>query len=75
MLSKKQRKEIKEKIKELENSLTRLKTKLDEDNKERQHEAIDHLEDYLKEIDGHFHKLNNFAHLVIKQIKELIIKK
>lgn len=66
-----QRLELESKICEIENVLTSLKLKLQKVEAEEQHQAIDHLEDCLEEVDARFSNLKDFGHLLLLDAKRV----
>ncbi len=69
------KKELKAKITDLEESLSKLKNKLSEEQIEEQHEAIDNLNLYLDEIDHKYSNLRDFLSILGAEIKEIFSKK
>ena len=65
------KKALETKITDLEESLSKLKDKLYDEQIEEQHEAIDHLDEYLEEIDSRYSNLKDFWAILGKEIKEL----
>ena len=66
--------ELKAKITDLEESLSKLKKKLNEEQIEEQHEAIDNLNIYLDEIDHKYSNLRDFWSILGAEIKEIFSK-
>ena len=64
--------ELAHKISDLEKSLSDLKEQLGKEQIQEQHEAIDHLDDYLKEIDHKYSKLKIFWSILAKEIRGLL---
>ncbi|MEM1202504.1 MAG: hypothetical protein AAGN66_04690 [Acidobacteriota bacterium] len=62
------RQELRKRIQNLESALDGLKAQLAEIQELEQHEAADHLEDYLDQID---HKFRNLGDLWTASIDEL----
>ena len=69
------KKELETKIVDLEKSLSKLKKKLNEEQIEEQHEAIDNLDVYLDEIDHKYSNLRDFCSIIGTEIKEFFIKR
>ena len=70
-ITKERKKELEGKITDLEESLSNLKEKLNKEQEEEQHEAIDHLDEYLKEIDHRYSNLRDFWAILGDELKEL----
>ncbi len=69
------KKELESKIVDLEKSLSKLKKKLNEEQIEEQHEAIDNLDVYLDEIDHKYSNLRDFWSIIRTEIKEFFTKR
>ncbi len=66
-----QRLELESKICEMEQSLASLKLRLIAVNQDEQHQAVDHLEDCLDEVDHRFANLKDFGHALLSDTKRL----
>lgn len=69
------KKELEEKITDLEESLSNLRKKLNEEEIEEQHEAIENLDIYLDEIDHKYSNLRDFWSILGSEIKEFFSKR
>ncbi|MCF8473179.1 MAG: hypothetical protein K9G26_00670 [Emcibacter sp.] len=63
-------KKLKKLIKETENMLEELKCELDKRKTHKQHEEIDHLEEYFEDADHNLTNLKKFIQRVINEIKK-----
>jgi len=63
--------ELERKICELEESLSELKLQLRQQEENQQHEAIDHLESYLEQIDSKYENMRNFWPIVVDELRSL----
>ncbi|MEM7009163.1 MAG: hypothetical protein AAF462_08525 [Thermodesulfobacteriota bacterium] len=70
-MSDERKKELEAKITDLERSLANLRTKLNEEQLEEQHQAIDNLDVYLDEIDHKYSHLKDFWTILTRELKEL----
>ena len=61
-----------QKIADLERSLAKTKQKLMQEIATEQHEAIDHLEGYLDEVDHRFSNLREYWTLIKHEIREIL---
>lgn len=66
-----QRIELEGKIAELESTLLSLRQRLDAVKALEQHEAVDHLEQCLEEVDSRYSNLKDFGWLLLSDIKKL----
>lgn len=71
----KRTKELEAKITDLEESLSNLKKKLNKEQIEEQHEAIDNLDVYLDEIDHKYSNLKDFWSILGSEIKDIFSKR
>ena len=69
------KKELESKIIDLEKSLSKLKKKLNEEQIEEQHEAIDNLDVYLDEIEHKYSNLRDFWTVIRTEIKDFFSKR
>ena len=65
------KKELKNKIAELEQSLINLKDKLNQQDETAQHQAIDNLDEYLDEIEHKYSNLRDFWSVLGEELKEM----
>lgn len=68
----KNRDELEGKISDLEMTLHDMKCEVHEQIEAEQHEAIDHLEDYLEQADHKYANLREFLVTVLNEIRELV---
>lgn len=66
------REELERKISDLEATLHDLKRQVQEQIEADQHNAIDHLEDYLEEVDHKYANLREFLVTVFDEIRGLL---
>ncbi|BFM04913.1 hypothetical protein [Halioxenophilus aromaticivorans] len=66
-----QRLELEYQIHEMEHALASLKVRLHEVEEDEQHQAIDHLEDCLDEVDHRFSNLRDFGQLLLSDTRRL----
>ena len=71
---KSRREVLEEKICDLEATLAQLKTQLKVETEHEQHEAIEHLEDYLGAIDNKHANLQEFFRVLKEEIAALLGK-
>ncbi|WP_369857704.1 hypothetical protein [Candidatus Thalassolituus haligoni] len=64
--------ELQRKIESLEVRLAELKTRLASVESDEQHEAIDHLDQYLQEVDHEYDDLRAFWPVVVKELRGLL---
>lgn len=69
------KKELEGKITDLEESLSKLKEQLNKEQQEEQHEAINHLEEYLEEVAHRYANLKDFWSIIGQELKELFSKR
>ncbi len=67
----KRRKELEAKIADLEVSLNNLRQQLRDDIGQEHQQDIDHLEEYLDEVNHRYTNLRDFWQIVSKELKEL----
>lgn len=63
--------ELEHKISDLETTLHDLKQELHEQAEVEQHDAINHLEDYLEQVDHKYANMREFLELVLGEIRAL----
>lgn len=63
------KKELKKKIEDLEQSLTSLRDKLNQQDETAKHKAIDDLDKYLDEIDHKYSNLRDFWSMLGDELK------
>ncbi|GAA6167155.1 hypothetical protein [Sessilibacter corallicola] len=66
-----QKLDLHEKIAMLEGTLVELKSKLNEIEEQEQHEAIDHLEKYLEELNHHYSHLQSVGQILVKELHKV----
>lgn len=66
-----QRLELESKICEMEHALASMKLRLIAVKQDEQHQAVDHLEDCLDEVDHRFANLRDFGHALLCDTKRL----
>lgn len=66
--------ELEHKIEALEVRLTELKRRLKEVESAEQHDAINHLDEYLQEVDHEYDGIRIFWPEVVKELRELLAK-
>ncbi len=71
----KKKEELESKIIDLERSLDALKQQLREEVEEEQHRDIDHLEEYLDEVDHRYGNMKDFWHIVRDELRERFARK
>ncbi|WP_294343337.1 hypothetical protein [Prosthecochloris sp.] len=71
----KRKKELEARIADLETSLSNLKQQLREEVSQEHQEGIDHLEEYLDEINHRYTNLRDFLQVVRQELKELFGRK
>lgn len=59
-------------IAELEANLSELRKRLSEIEKERQHEAIDNLEEYLLQLDGKYETMKRLWGAVRNEVRQIL---
>ena len=64
--------ELQRKIESLEVRLAELKTRLASVESDEQHEAIDHLDQYLQEVDHEYDDLRACWPVVVKELRGLL---
>jgi len=64
--------ELERKISDLEATLHDLKRQVQEQIETEQHDAIEHLEDYLEQIDHKYANLREFLVTVFNEIRDLL---
>lgn len=64
--------ELQEKIEEIEVKLHDLRERLRSQEQSAQHDAIDHLEDYLGEVDNKYANLRDFWQVIREEWRELV---
>ena len=64
--------ELEHKISDLQETLQDLKRQLNEQIETEQHEAIDHLEDYLEQADHKYANLREFVVTLLNEIRDLL---
>lgn len=62
--------ELERKIEVLETRLAELKSRLKDIETAEQHEAIDHLDEYLQEIDQEYDGIRSFWPLVVRELQD-----
>ena len=67
-----QKEELERKISDLETVLHDLKHQLQEQIEAEQHNAIDHLEDYIEQADRKYAVLRDFVLTVLNEIRDLL---
>ncbi|WP_317932112.1 hypothetical protein [Halioxenophilus sp. WMMB6] len=67
-----QRQQLVTQIAHLEQTLSDLKGKLAELEALEQHEAVDHLEEYLVEADERYSHLKDFGDMLLNDLKKLL---
>lgn len=70
-----QRVELETKVANMEASLAVLKQRLEKVKELEQHDAIDHLEESLNEIDTSYSNIKKFGQLLLADIKDLFTPK
>lgn len=70
-MRKKELKVLKEKISDLEGSLSELKRRLKQNERNAQHEAIDNLEFYLEQVDRKYVNLRSFWAILAAELRML----
>ncbi|WP_447968674.1 hypothetical protein [Nitrospira sp. M1] len=63
---------LEQKVDELEDTLLQLKQQLKKEREAEQHEAIDHLEEYLEQVNNKYANLQGFWKVLRKEIAELL---
>ena len=63
--------ELEHKITDLEATLHNLKQELREQVEVEQHDAINHLEDYLEQVDHKYANMREFLELVLSEVRAL----
>ncbi|MBF0585611.1 hypothetical protein INT08_07935 [Prosthecochloris sp. N3] len=71
----KRREELEAKITDLETSLNTLKKQLREEVQKEQHRDIDHLEEYLDEVDHRYGNLRDFWGIVRKELRDFFARR
>ena len=66
------REELEQKIADLQTTLHDLKRQLHEEVDAGQHEAIDHLEEYLEQADHKYANLREFLVSVLNEIRDVL---
>ena len=61
--------ELEQRISDLEASLADMKRQLSQEIESEQHDAIDHLEGYLEEVDHKYRNVREFLTLLITEIR------
>lgn len=64
--------ELERQITDLETTLHDLKRQVHEEIEAEQHDAIDHLEDYLEQADHKYANLRDFVVAVLNEIRDLL---
>jgi len=64
--------ELERKISDLETTLHDLKRQVHAQIETEQHDAIDHLEDYLEQVDHQYANLREFLVTVFDEIRDLL---
>ncbi|MGB1092339.1 MAG: hypothetical protein ACPGYX_09455 [Oceanobacter sp.] len=59
-------------IEALENKLSELKTELHQLEDKEQHDAVEHLETYIRAVDGEYEGLKNAWPVFVTEFKKLI---
>jgi len=67
-----QRVELEGKIAELEVTLAGLKERLADVKLAEQHDAVDHIEDCLMEVDSRYSNLRDFGQMLMTDLKHLL---
>lgn len=75
MHNSKSKRELEERIHSLEESLAELKRKLADLQAEEQHEAIDHLNEFLHEVDHELDSLRTFWPEAMKELRRILGRK
>lgn len=68
------KKELEASISELESNLAELSRRLRDVEKERQHEAINNLDDYLKVVDNKYADMKSLWGAMLDEVKILLHK-
>ncbi|MBO8093254.1 MAG: hypothetical protein J7D60_08100 [Prosthecochloris sp.] len=71
----KRREELEAKIVDLEASLNALKKQLRDEVEQEQHRDIDHLDEYIDEVNHRYSNLKDFWHIVGKELRERFARK
>lgn len=71
----KRKKELETRIADLETSLKNLKQQLKDDSEQEPKKDIDHLEEYLDEINHRYTNLRDFWQIVRQEFRELFAGK
>ncbi|RLU02019.1 hypothetical protein [Ketobacter sp.] len=69
------RRELEQKIGEMEAALAQLKQQLNQAVAEEQHESIDHLDDHLQEMDHKWENIRDFWPIVVQEFRDRFGKK
>ncbi|MEE2730209.1 MAG: hypothetical protein VYA55_05270 [Pseudomonadota bacterium] len=69
------RRELEQKIGEMEAALAQLKLQLNQAVAEEQHESIDHLDDHLQEMDHKWENIRDFWPIVVQEFRDRFGKK
>lgn len=66
------REELTRRVEELESSLAELKRGIEELEEKDQHEAIDHLDEYLEDIDHKYENVKRFLPVLVDDLRALL---
>lgn len=69
------KKKLKKDIEELEQALAELKAQLHDVEEEKQHDAIDHLDDYLETVDNKWTNLRSSWPMLLDDVRHLFDSK
>ncbi len=69
------RRELEQKIEEMEAAITELKRQLNQAVEEEQHDSIDHLDEHLQEMDHKWENIREFWPFVVSEFRERFGKK
>ncbi|MGQ7843812.1 hypothetical protein ACUNV4_05010 [Granulosicoccus sp. 3-233] len=69
------KRELQVKIEEMETTLRGLRERLRQEEENEQHEAIEHLEQYLGDIDSKYTNLHEFWQVIRSEISSLLDKR
>lgn len=67
-----QRQELEAKINHLETKLTQMRQQLVELEAAEQHDAVDHLETCLEEVDEKYRNLKDFGQMLVADLRKLL---
>lgn len=62
--------ELESKIADLKNSISELEGRLEHAREQAQHEAVDHLEDFINEVDTRFSSFQLFWQTLLEDLKK-----